>query len=47
MGACFPNYGYYEGGANALSMNVTEIGVVRDPWATERCDFLVDLVEYS
>jgi len=47
MGACFPNYGNYEGSANSLSMNVTEIKVVRDPWATERCDFQVDLVEYS
>ena len=43
-GACLPSYG---GGANALSMNVTEIKVVRDPWANEKCDLLVDLAEYS
>jgi len=47
MGACFPDYANYGGSANALSMNLTEIKVVRDPWATERCDFQVDLVEYS
>ena len=43
-GACLPSYG---SGANALSMNVTEIKVVRDPWANEKCDLLVDLAEYS
>ncbi|PUU83163.1 Alpha/Beta hydrolase protein [Tuber borchii] len=47
MGVCFPDYGNYGGSANALSMNVTEIKVVKDPWATERCDFQVDLTEYS
>jgi len=34
-------------GENALSMNVSEIKVVKDPWATERCDFLVSLAEFS
>ena len=47
MGTCFPDYANYGWSANALSVNVTEIKVVRDPWATERCDFQVDLVEYS
>jgi len=44
QGACFPRYG---SGKNALSMNVSEIKVVKDPWATERCDFLVSLMEFS
>jgi len=44
QGACFPRYG---SGENALSMNVSEIKVVKDPWATERCDFLVSLMEFS
>ncbi|RPA98607.1 alpha/beta-hydrolase [Choiromyces venosus 120613-1] len=43
-GACFPKYGRC---ADALAVNVTEIKVVRDPWATERCDLLKDLAEYS
>jgi len=43
-GVCFPSYG---SGANALSMNVSEIEVVRDPLANEKCDLLVDLAEYS
>ncbi|PUU72351.1 Alpha/Beta hydrolase protein [Tuber borchii] len=43
-GACLSSYG---SGANALSMNLTEIKVVRDPWANEKCDLLVDLAEYS
>jgi len=43
-GVCFPNYG---SGENALSVNVSEIKVVEDPFATERCDLLVDLTEFS
>ena len=44
QGASFPRYGSCE---NALSMNVSEIKVVKNPWATERCDFLVTLAEFS
>jgi hypothetical protein len=43
-GACFPRYG---DGKNTLRMNLSEIRVVRDPWATERCDLMMDLAEYS
>ncbi|CUS10453.1 unnamed protein product [Tuber aestivum] len=43
-GVCFPQYG---GAANAILVNLTEIEVVRDPWATERCDLLMELAEYS
>ncbi|PWW76636.1 alpha/beta-hydrolase [Tuber magnatum] len=43
-GVCFPRYG---GDANTLWVNLTEINIVRDPWASERCDLLVELAEYS
>jgi len=43
-GVCLHGYG---SGANALSMNLTEIKVVRDPWANEKCDLLVDIAAYS
>ena len=47
MGVCFPGYANYGGSANALSVNVTEIKVVKDPSATEKCDFQVRLTEFS
>ena len=43
-GACLARYGV---AANALSVNLTEIKDVRDPWANEKCDFLVDITKYS
>jgi len=44
MGACFGKYGL---SANALSVNTTEIKVIRDPWASERCNLLVHLMKYN
>lgn len=34
---CFPTYGY---DSNSLSMNLTEVKIMRDPWDNERCHFM-------
>jgi hypothetical protein len=41
---CFPEYG---GGADTLSLNLTGVKVVRDPWKSERCELMVELVAYT
>lgn len=34
---CFPTYG---SDSNSLSMNLTEVEIIKDPWDYERCHFL-------